>query len=82
MSRLMEQANSMARQLSEEEQDALASVILRETASEQRWDRLFAQDKSADLFSRMADEALAEARAGRAQSLDTNEPSSHQTSER
>jgi hypothetical protein len=69
----MEQAISKARQLSEEEQDALASIILREIESEQRWGQLFAQDKSADLLSQMADEALAEAGVGRAQRLDTNE---------
>jgi hypothetical protein len=73
MTRLMEQAISQASRLPEEEQDAIASIILREIESEGRWDELFSQPGSADLLSRMADEALAEARSGRARPLDLNE---------
>ena len=73
MSNLMEQAIVRARQLPEEDQDAIASIILREIESERRWDALFANPKSADLLSRLADEALAEARAGRVKKLDVNE---------
>ena len=73
MSNLMEQAIVRARQLPEEDQDAIASIILREIESERRWDALFAHPKSADLLSRLADEALAEARAGRVKKLDVNE---------
>jgi hypothetical protein len=69
----MEQAFQMARQLPEREQEAIASIILQEIESERRWGELFAQPKSADLLSRMADEALAEVRAGRARRLDLNE---------
>ncbi len=73
MTRLMEQAFEKARELPEDEQDAIASIILREIESEHRWDELFSHSKSADLLSNLADEALAEARAGRAKKLDVNE---------
>jgi hypothetical protein len=46
---------------------------LQEIESEHRWEELFARPESADLLSRMADDALAEARAGRARKLDVNE---------
>ena len=73
MSQLMDQAFRKAKQLSESEQEAIASIILQEIESEDRWAELFARPGSADLLSRMADEALAEARAGRARKLDVNE---------
>ena len=65
LTRLMEQAFEKARELPEDEQDAIASIILREIESEHRWDELFSHPKSADLLSNLGDEALAEARAGR-----------------
>ena len=73
MSQLMEHAFLKARQLSEQDQDALASIILQEIESEQRWDELFARPESVELLSRMADEAIAEIKAGRARKLDVNE---------
>ncbi len=73
MSQLMEQAIQEARQLPEGDQEAIAAIILQEIESERRWGELFAQPKSADLLSRMADEALAEVRSGRAGKLDVNE---------
>ncbi len=73
MSQLMEQAIQKARQLPEGDQEAIASIILQEIESERRWGELFALPKSADLLSRMADEALAEVRAGRASKLDVKE---------
>jgi hypothetical protein len=73
MSELMEQAFQKARQLPEGDQEAIASIILQEIESEQRWGELFSYPKSADLLSRMADEALVEVRAGRARKLDLNE---------
>ena len=66
MTRLMEQAFERASGLTEEEQNAIASIIFREIESEERWNELFAQPRSVDLLSQMADEAMAEARAGRA----------------
>lgn len=73
MSQLMEQAIQKARQLPESEQEALASIMLQEIESERRWDELFARPESADLLSRMADQALADARAGRAKPLNPDE---------
>ena len=73
MSHLMEQAFAKARELPQEDQDAIASIILCEIESGQRWDELFSRPESADLLSRMADEALADVRAGRAIPLDVNE---------
>ncbi len=73
MSQLMEQALEKARQLPEHDQEAIAAIILQEIESEQRWNEFFARPESADLLARMADEALAEAKAGRAVRLDCNE---------
>jgi hypothetical protein len=73
MSNLMEQAIRRARQLPEADQEAIAAIILAEIESEARWQELFARPESAGLLSRMADEALAEARAGRARKLDLDE---------
>jgi hypothetical protein len=60
----MEQAVQKARQLPEHDQEAIAAIILQEIESEQRWNELFARPESADLLARMADVALAEAKAG------------------
>jgi hypothetical protein len=73
MSELMEQAFRKARQLAESDQEAIASIILHEIESEQRWDELFARPELADLLSRMADEALDGIRLGRGTKLDLNE---------
>jgi hypothetical protein len=70
MTRLMEQAIERASQLSEDEQNAIAAIILREIESDERWDELFARPASADLLSRMADEAMSEVQSGRVQKLD------------
>jgi hypothetical protein len=58
MTGLMEQAFAKASQLSDQEQDAIAAIILREIESEERWDELFSRPASADMLSRMADRAL------------------------
>ena len=50
------------------EQDEFASFMLAELESEGRWDALFSS--SQDLLSNMADEALAEFRAGETEPLD------------
>ena len=73
MSQLMEQAIEKARQLPEADQEALASIMLEEIESEQRWNELFARPESADLLSRMADQALAgRGRAGLGSSTSMN----------
>ncbi len=73
MSQLMEQAFLKAKQLPEQDQDALASIILQEIESESRWEELFARPESADLLSRLADQALDGVQAGRARKLDIDE---------
>jgi hypothetical protein len=73
MTHLMERAIERASQLSEDEQNAIAAIILREIESDERWDELFARPASADLVSRMADEAMSEVQSGRVQKLDLDE---------
>ncbi len=73
MSSLMDQAIEKARKLPEKEQEAIASMILQEIDSEGRWNELFARPESAEVLSKLADEALAEAKAGHARPLDLNE---------
>ncbi len=73
MSQLMEQAFQKAKQLPESDQEAIASIILQEIEAERRWEELFSRPESADLLSRMADEALAGIQAGRARRLDIDE---------
>jgi len=68
MTKLLEEAFAEASKLPEQEQDALAAVILEELVSERRWDRAFAE--SADLLAQLADQALAEHQAGKTQVLD------------
>ena len=68
MTKLLEEAFVEASKLPEQEQDALAAVILEELASERRWDQAFAD--SADLLAQLADQALAEHRAGKTHVLD------------
>ncbi len=67
MTQLLEKALSEVAKLAPSEQDALAAILLDELASEQKWSELFArsQDKLADL----AEEALAEHRAGKTKPL-------------
>jgi hypothetical protein len=73
MSELMDQAIQKMKQLPKQDQESIASIILQEIESERRWDELFARPESADILSRMADDALAGARAGRARLLDLND---------
>ena len=54
--------------LPKKEQDALATWILEELASERRWEKAFAE--SSGLLDKLADAALAEHREGRTQRLD------------
>ncbi len=70
MTRLLEKAFAEAAKLPDDEQDALAQAVLAELASERRWDELFAA--STDVLSELAEEALAEHRAGRTKPLDSD----------
>ena len=68
MTKLLEQAMSRASQQPEQNQDAIASLILRELDDEAAWDETFA--KSPEKLERMADEARAEHAAGLTRPLD------------
>ncbi len=68
MTKLLQKAFDEASKLPEVEQDALGRMLLEELASERRWDELFAG--SHDLLAELADEALAEHRAGRTEKVD------------
>ena len=61
-------AVATAAQLPEEEQDALAAILLEEMESEERWSALFAD--SLNLLERMANEAIQDFQAGRVQPID------------
>lgn len=68
MTQLLKRAFDKASQGPEALQDAIAALILAELESEQRWDESFA--RSQDALSVLAEEALAEHRAGRSEPLD------------
>ena len=68
MTKLLEKAFAEAAKLPDDDQDALAQAVLAELASERRWDELFAG--STDVLRELAQEALAEHRAGRTKALD------------
>ena len=67
MTELLEKALREIAKLPDAEQDAVAAILLDELASEQRWARLFA--KSEDKLASLAEDALAEYRAGRTKPL-------------
>jgi hypothetical protein len=73
MTQQLEAAFAEASRLPEEQQDALAAVILREIESERRWDELFARPESSELLERLANQAIADHRAGRTRPLDASE---------
>ena len=62
MTKLLERAISEISKLPEEEQDALASVIMEEMLAEKQWTRSFSN--SQDLLVEMAEEAEKEYEAG------------------
>lgn len=68
MTQLLEQAFAAAARLPAAEQDALARALLSDLASEQGIDDRLAG--TPDTLARLADEALAEHRAGRTEPLD------------
>ena len=67
MTKLLEKALEEAAKLPAAEQDAVATILLEEMASEQRWARSFA--KSRDRLAKLAAEATAEYKAGRTKPL-------------
>ena len=71
MTQMLEQAFAQVAKLPEAEQDAFAAWIVEELASEQRWSQSFA--RSQNVLAQLAEEALAEHRAGRTQPLDVDQ---------
>lgn len=68
MTQLLERAFKEASKLTESEQDSVASLLLAELESDQRWDQSFAA--SQDQLARLADDALRELADGKTQPLD------------
>lgn len=71
MTRALREAFEEAERLPEAEQDQLAAAIREEIHAERRWDSALAASQNA--LARLADEALAEHRAGRTLPLDPQE---------
>jgi hypothetical protein len=63
MSKLLDQAIAKARELPPDQQDAIASVVLREIEGAAACDRRFAASPA--LFGELADAALSEAATGK-----------------
>lgn len=68
MTQLLEKAFAAAARLPAEDQDALARALLSDLASERAIDERLSA--TPDALARLADEALAEHRSGRTESLD------------
>jgi hypothetical protein len=68
MTELLEKAFAEAAKLSPDEQDLLARRLLGDLASEELWDRAFAQ--SQDELAQLEDEALAEYQNGQTKPLE------------
>jgi len=67
MTKALERAFREAAKLRETEQDALAEAIRNEVLGDDEWERSFST--SSDALEELADEAIAEHRAGRTQPL-------------
>jgi hypothetical protein len=72
MSSLLERAIAKVKLLPETEQDAIASIVLQEIESEERWKNLFDDPRSDEVLSRLADQAIDRAREGKIIRMDIN----------
>ncbi len=68
MTRALQEAFAAAELLPEDKQDALAAAILEEVSLEARWDDTL--DATGSMLERLAEEALADHKAGLAEPLD------------
>jgi hypothetical protein len=68
MSKLLDEAYAAAKELPEQEQEAIGAWLLAEMDADRRWEELLAQPS--DVIERMADRALEDHRLGRTQLLD------------
>lgn len=71
MTRSLQRAFEIAARLSESEQDQLAATILAEIEADERFERALLESPAA--LERLADEALAEHRAGRTRLADADQ---------
>ena len=69
MNQLLHEAFERLSELPKAEQDRFARFLLAELESERKWADLFARTESEDMLEHLADEALAEHRAGRTRPL-------------
>ena len=68
MSKLLEHAVKKVRTLPDDQQDAIAAIILEELEDEARWEEAFA--KSRDALAKLAAEAMEEDQKGETKELD------------
>jgi hypothetical protein len=68
MTELLERAIARLQNLPENEQNAIALIILEEIEEERRWDEAFS--RSPDILAKLAASAMAEYRADKTQELD------------
>lgn len=68
MTELLKKAFAEISKLPEDEQDAVAALIIGELKSDERWNKMLAN--SQDILAKLADEALAEHRSGKTRQLD------------
>ena len=68
MSKLLEEAFTKLAELPEADQDSIATWLLDELESEERWKDILSD--SGDALERLADDALADHAAGRTEELD------------
>ena len=68
MSELLKQAIEQVERLSDEDKDAIATIILEELEDENKWSQSFAD--SQDFLASLAAEAMAEYKAGKTEELD------------
>lgn len=68
MTNRLDEAYAAAKELPEDEQEAIGAVLFAEIDADRRWDELFAQPS--EVMERMADQALEDHRRGRTLPLD------------
>ncbi len=68
MTKLLERMLEKVKVLPDPEQDAIAAIMLEELEDEMRWEKAFA--RSQDALAKLAQEAMAEYRAGKTKELD------------
>ena len=65
----LREAFDLAEQLSENEQQALADLLIEEIRASQRWETLFNDPRSEKLLERLVEEAIAEDDAGESEEI-------------